>query len=58
MIPLSADLAPPERRASAMSITLSGLLLGMLCGRVLAGTVAEFAGWRNTYWMAVGLQCG
>jgi predicted MFS family arabinose efflux permease len=56
LIPLSADLAPPHRRASAMSIVLSGLLLGLLLARVLAGIIAEFSSWRNVYYMAIGLQ--
>lgn len=59
LIPLAADLAPPHRRASAVSIVLSGLLLGVLVARVLAGIIGEFTGhegWRNVYWMAFGIQ--
>jgi predicted MFS family arabinose efflux permease len=56
MIPLAADLAPPNRRASAISIVMSGLLLGILIARVLAGIIAEFTSWRNAYFMAVGAQ--
>ncbi|KAG9125528.1 hypothetical protein FRC07_007246 [Ceratobasidium sp. 392] len=56
MIPLAADLAPPERRASAISIVLSGLLLGILFARVLSGIIAEFANWRIIYWTSTGLQ--
>ncbi|KAG8717613.1 hypothetical protein FRC08_007096 [Ceratobasidium sp. 394] len=56
MIPLAADLAPPERRASAISIVLSGLLLGILFARVLSGIIAEFASWRVIYWISTGLQ--
>ncbi|KZV94828.1 MFS general substrate transporter [Exidia glandulosa HHB12029] len=59
LIPLAADLAHPDRRASAVSIVLSGLLLGVLVARVLAGIIAEFTGlegWRNVYWMALGVQ--
>ncbi|KZT44476.1 MFS general substrate transporter [Sistotremastrum suecicum HHB10207 ss-3] len=56
MIPLAADLAPPNRRASAMSIVMSGLLFGILLARVLAGVIAEFSSWRNTYYMAFAAQ--
>ncbi|KAG8742643.1 hypothetical protein FRC12_015315 [Ceratobasidium sp. 428] len=56
MIPLAADLAPPERRASAISIVLSGLLLGILFARVLSGIIAEFTSWRVIYWISTGLQ--
>ncbi|EMD39901.1 hypothetical protein CERSUDRAFT_150654 [Gelatoporia subvermispora B] len=56
LMPLAADLAPPERRASALSIVLSGLLLGVLIARVLAGIVAQFVTWRVVYYLAIGLQ--
>ncbi|TFY62633.1 hypothetical protein EVJ58_g3741 [Rhodofomes roseus] len=56
LMPLAADLAPPERRASALSIVLAGLLLGMLIARVLAGIIARFASWRVVYYMAIGVQ--
>ncbi|KAG6855524.1 hypothetical protein H0H87_001598 [Tephrocybe sp. NHM501043] len=56
LLPLAADLAPPERRASAMSVVLSGLLFGILVARVLAGVIAEFTTWRVVYYMAIGTQ--
>ncbi|VDC02289.1 unnamed protein product [Peniophora sp. CBMAI 1063] len=56
LIPLAADLAPPERRASAMALVLGGLLFGVLLARVLAGLIAEFASWRDVYFMALGVQ--
>ncbi|WVQ98877.1 hypothetical protein IAU59_006008 [Kwoniella sp. CBS 9459] len=56
VIPWTADLAPSNRRASAMSITLSGLITGLVFGRVLAGILSNFASWRDAYWLAVGLQ--
>ncbi|KAI0369394.1 MFS general substrate transporter [Pilatotrama ljubarskyi] len=56
LMPLAADLAPPERRASALSIVLSGLLFGVLIARVLAGVVAQFVNWRIVYFIAIGVQ--
>ncbi|KAI0691251.1 major facilitator superfamily domain-containing protein [Cerioporus squamosus] len=56
LMPLAADLAPPERRASALSIVLSGLLFGVLIARVLAGVVAQFVTWRVVYYVAIGVQ--
>ncbi|KAI0352564.1 MFS general substrate transporter [Trametes cingulata] len=56
LMPLAADLAPPERRASALSIVLSGLLFGVLIARVLAGVVAQFVTWRIVYFIAIGVQ--
>ena len=58
LMPLAADLAPPERRASALSIVLAGLLFGVLIARVLAGVVAQFVTWRVVYYVAIGGQYG
>ncbi|OJA21284.1 hypothetical protein AZE42_08122 [Rhizopogon vesiculosus] len=56
LMPLVADLAPPARRASAISIVLSGFLLGILIARVLSGIVANFTSWRFVYCMSIGIQ--
>ncbi|PVI07322.1 MFS general substrate transporter [Periconia macrospinosa] len=56
MLPLVGDLAPPHRRAAALSIVVSGLQLGILIARVLSGTMANFVTWRAIYWMSFGLQ--
>jgi predicted MFS family arabinose efflux permease len=56
MLPLVGDLAPPARRATSLSIVVSGLLLGMLIARVLSGTITNFISWRAIYWLSLGLQ--
>ena len=56
LLPLAADLAPPHKRASAISVVFSGLLLGILFARVMAGVVANFVSWRIVYWIALGVQ--
>ncbi|BGP08452.1 hypothetical protein JCM10049v2_004299 [Rhodotorula toruloides] len=56
LLPLSGDLARPERRASALSIVLSGLLLGILLARVLSGLIAEKASVSALYYMSFGVQ--
>jgi predicted MFS family arabinose efflux permease len=56
MLPLVGDLAPPNKRAAALSIVVSGLMLGVLVARVLSGTMTNFVTWRAVYWMALGLQ--
>ncbi|TCD65169.1 hypothetical protein EIP91_003025 [Steccherinum ochraceum] len=56
LMPLAADLAPPHRRASALSIVLSGLLFGVLIARVLSGIIAEFTSWRVVYYLAIAVQ--
>ncbi|KAI1122657.1 major facilitator superfamily domain-containing protein [Nemania abortiva] len=56
MLPLVGDLAPAHRRASSLSLVVSGLALGLLVARVLSGVVANFTAWRNIYWLALGAQ--
>ncbi|KAJ7745539.1 MFS superfamily [Mycena maculata] len=56
MQPLAADLAPPERRATAISVVISGLLLGVLIARVVAGVLGQFASWRTVYYFGIGVQ--
>lgn len=56
MLPLVGELAPPNRRATAISIVVSGLLLGILIARLLSGIIAAYSSWRNVYWMSFALQ--
>ena len=56
LLPLAADLAPENKRATAISIVLSGLLFGILLARLLAGVIAEFTSWRVVYYFVVGMQ--
>ncbi|KAK0210142.1 MFS superfamily [Desarmillaria ectypa] len=56
LMPLAVDLALPQRRASALSIVLAGLLFGILIARVLSGVIGEFTSWRVVYYLAVGVQ--
>ena len=56
MLPLVGDLAPPHKRASALSIVVSGLMLGILIARLLSGIMTQFVTWRAVYWLSVALQ--
>jgi predicted MFS family arabinose efflux permease len=56
LVPLAADLAPPERRGFAYSIVLTGMISGVLIARVLAGVVAQYTRWQVVYYMAIGAQ--
>src|SRR3989449_4141339 len=49
VIPLTAELAPPEKRGRAMGALLACLFLGILFGRLSGGLIAQFLGWRWTY---------
>jgi predicted MFS family arabinose efflux permease len=56
MLPLVGDIAPTNRKATAISIVVSGLMLGMLVARLLSGIVANWTDWRNIYWFSFGAQ--
>ncbi|KAK3688034.1 MFS general substrate transporter [Podospora appendiculata] len=56
MLPLVGDLAPAHRRASSLAIVVSGLALGVLVARILAGIMANYTSWRNIYWFGLGVQ--
>ncbi len=49
IIPLTAELAPPETRGRVMGALLACLFLGILFGRVAGGLIAHYLGWRWTY---------
>jgi predicted MFS family arabinose efflux permease len=53
VIPLTAELAPPEKRGRVMGTLLACLFLGILFGRLAGGFIAQFLGWRWTYVAAV-----
>lgn len=56
MLPLVGDLAPPHRRAAALSVVVSGFALGILVARLLSGIMTNWVSWRYVYWMSTGLQ--
>ena len=49
VIPLAAEVAPPEQRGRVMGTILACLFLGILFGRMAGGLVASTLGWRWTY---------
>jgi len=55
VIPLTAELAPPEKRGRVMGTLLACLFLGILFGRLAGGFIAQFLGWRWTYVAAAAM---
>ena len=56
LVPLIGALAPPDRKATAVSIVLAGMMLGLAVPRVVAGIITQYTSWRNIYWTSLGLQ--
>lgn len=56
LIPFAADLASPGHCGAAVSALQSGIMLGILLARVMAGVVAYFFHWRVVYYVSIGAQ--
>jgi predicted MFS family arabinose efflux permease len=55
LVPLAASLADESNRGAVVGKVMSGLLIGILLARTLAGLVANAAGWRTVYWAAAAM---
>jgi predicted MFS family arabinose efflux permease len=61
LVPFSASLASEEERGRVVGMVMSGLLVGILLARTVAGLLAESGTWRVVYFAAAGamlLQAG
>lgn len=48
---VAADLAPHERRSSAIALMFTGMTLANVVGVPLGTQLGQAMGWRNTYWV-------
>ncbi len=51
LVPFSATLAAPEERGRVVGTVMSGLLLGILLARTVAGALTSLGSWRTVYWV-------
>ncbi|WP_144638645.1 MFS transporter [Bordetella genomosp. 13] len=58
LVPFAATLADPRERGKAVGTIMSGLLLGILLARTVAGALADAGSWRTVYWVAALLMFG
>jgi predicted MFS family arabinose efflux permease len=52
LIPLAAELAPPEERGKVIGSVMSGLLIGILLARTVSGLIGQLFGWRFMFGLA------
>ncbi|QQA43880.1 MFS transporter [Pelagovum pacificum] len=58
LVPYATHLAPEERRGRTVGFVTSGLMLGIMLARPVAGFVAEALGWRAMFWISAALMAG
>jgi predicted MFS family arabinose efflux permease len=51
LIPFAATLAPAAERGRIVGAVMTGLMVGSLLSRTLAGIVGQVAGWRTMFWL-------
>ncbi|GGJ83876.1 MFS transporter [Pseudomonas matsuisoli] len=52
LVPFAATLASPEERGRVVGTVMSGLILGILLARTVAGALSEIGDWRTVYILA------
>lgn len=55
IVPLGSALANPHQRGQVVGTIMSGLLLGILLARTVAGFLSDLGSWRTIYWCAAAM---
>lgn len=56
LVPFAATLAAPAERGRVVGTLMSGLLLGILLARTVAGSLSALSGWRSVYLVAAAVM--
>lgn len=51
LVPFAAVMSPPHQRGRSVGTVVSGIMVGILLGRTIAGVVGSAYGWRAVYGM-------
>lgn len=55
LVAFAAALAAPAERGYVVGVAQSGVVIGLLLARVMAGVLADLAGWRSVYFVSAML---
>jgi predicted MFS family arabinose efflux permease len=56
LVPFAAVMSPPHQRGRSVGTVVSGIMVGILLGRTIAGVVGAAYGWRAVYVMEAGFM--
>ncbi len=56
LVPFAATLSPVAQRGKVVGTVMSGLLLGILLARTVAGALSSLGDWHTVYWVAAALM--
>ncbi|WP_367084105.1 MFS transporter [Pseudomonas sp. HOU2] len=56
LVAYAATLAIPAQRGRVVGVVTSGIVVGILLARTVAGAMADLAGWRAIYLLSAGLM--
>ncbi|MDN5539707.1 MFS transporter [Comamonas sp.] len=51
LVPMAATFAAPGASGRAVGLVMSGLLIGILASRSVAGILSDLGGWSTVYWV-------
>lgn len=58
LVPMAASFAAPGASGRAVGLVISGLLIGILASRSVAGVLSDLGGWNAVYWVGALATAG